>query len=447
MGCFSPHLLQRPRRPDTYQQQWSGFPENRGAGPYQQTNPYQPWDAHIPPIMTPFPQGIQQPIVPLPPSLPTHSSAASFLPSSFQPTMGNSSFLQSLTSYPPSQTTTPFSTSHPTTTPLSFPPSLPSTLSTATGSVYEPVSDTAEDSEEEEGQWDPFQAIPALQGFNLSGARVALSKRRAGRVPAAQTRSLWLHARDLANTTDSWRPVKATRVTASYTCHDEAACFVAQSRPPMFPLEEAACRRDGALSNQQTRLGAAAHAVCLAMTQANSLNEKLQAALPSTSEGRGPTEEIQKLLQEDIPMALGHALRILAAESTSICKDRRQLCLQTVRDSQCRAQVEKLPPSETKLFNGDLEAVIAAIKNRREVQGAFKPTHRRTFKVHRQDRDRQGQDRQQRDRGDRNPNSTHQPHKRPFRPQPYGANSRGGRQPFKAQAPKTQKSAHGKKDF
>ena len=47
------------------------------------------------------------------------------------------------------------------------------------------------------------------------------------------------------------------------------------------------------------------------------------------------------------------------------------MCLATVADSQGRTTLEKLAPSETQLFSGNLVGVIQAMKCRREVQGGF----------------------------------------------------------------------------
>ena len=74
--------------------------------------------------------------------------------------------------------------------------------------------------------------------------------------------------------------MKASRVIAAYTRHEQAAPLVAQVRPPVFPLDDSATRRDDALSGQQKRIGAAAHAVYLALTVANSCSDQLAALLP-----------------------------------------------------------------------------------------------------------------------------------------------------------------------
>ena len=77
--------------------------------------------------------------------------------------------------------------------------------------------------------------------------------------------------------------LKASKMTAAYTGHVKSSLFAAESRHSAFPLDDAATRRDDWLAQQQGRLGAAAHAVCLAMTKANEVADRLAATgvLPS----------------------------------------------------------------------------------------------------------------------------------------------------------------------
>ena len=63
--------------------------------------------------------------------------------------------------------------------------------------------------------------------------------------------------------------MKASKIAATYTGHDGATPFKAQSRHTVFPLEDAAVCHDDWLAQQQTRLGPAVHAVCLALTKVN----------------------------------------------------------------------------------------------------------------------------------------------------------------------------------
>ena len=220
----------------------------------------------------------------------------------------------------------------------------------------------------------------------------------------------------------------------AYTGHEASAPFAAQGRPPMFPLDDSCCRRNETMQAQQTRLGAAAHALCSAMAMLNDCTVKLQNVLPPSSSTKpGPAEEILQYLCSDVATALGHSLRLLAAEHSMLCRDRRTICLNTVSDNQGRAALEKLPPSDTALFSGDLDSVVNAIKNRREVRGAFKAPnqslprsavkgHRRPFYLRSQRPCRYP------GTGERGaePTPVHQGRlDQPFRPQPYGAFRRG----------------------
>ena len=128
------------------------------------------------------------------------------------------------------------------------------------------------------------------------------------------------------------------------------------------------------------------------------------------------------ILCTDVATALGHSLCIRAAEHSQLCRDRRTICLNTVSDSHRRAALVNLSHSDTTFFSGDLDSVVNAIKNRREVRGAFKAPnqssprfamngHRRPF------------DLRSRDRGERCRAHPLKPGRldQPFLPQPYGA--------------------------
>ena len=172
------------------------------------------------------------------------------------------------------------------------------------------------------------------------------------------------------------------------TADSQAAAFAAQSRPSVFPLNESAAKRDDFLASQQTRLGAAAHALCTALTTLNDVMETtllgglshasdIFSADPVTPDGRA---EFARLVSDQVatpppPLPPGHVLRVLAAECSLLCRDRRQLCLDTVVDLQARADIDKISPSHTSLFDGDIDAMVQTLRHRLEAGGAFRPVH------------------------------------------------------------------------
>ena len=290
----------------------------------------------------------------------------------------------------------------------------------------------------------PFHDIPALKEFQLSGARVALSRRRNARQPSDQSIQLWTHARGL--TTDgNWRGVRANKITSVYTSHPDAAPFTAQSRDTVFPLPDFAARKDDQLAAQQTRLGAAAHAVCLALARLNEVTTEMadqtSAFFVPRSQSAGSKGDIRQRLDDDIATPLGHALRLLAAECSLLCKDRRQLCLNTVADQQGRTVIDRVLPSSTALFDGDINAIVNTIKQRHDAGGAFRPaapTRQSRDRAHRQP----SFHREERKRPHEGPQRGRY-HSQPFRFQPYGANPQRGNS-FRRNAFKPQKKPNGK---
>ena len=227
----------------------------------------------------------------------------------------------------------------------------------------------------------PFEGIPALKGFHLSGARVALSRWRSYRELPPQALELWFHAPGF-QIKDGWRSVKASKITASYTGYDGAASFKAQSRHTVFPLEDGAVRHDGWLAQQQTRLGAVAHAMCLALTKVNEAADQLSEwqGRPTLTDPTDPSETgspIFDLLNKKVATPLGHALRVLAAECSMLCKDRRQFCLSTMLEGQGWAAMDRTPASSTDLFGGDVEELIQCINRHHESKSAFKTSFRK----------------------------------------------------------------------
>lgn len=273
----------------------------------------------------------------------------------------------------------------PTATPTQLSPSLseyqPQAHDCAASSSMQ-FEDVSDEESEERPPHNPFEHIPALRNFRLSGARVALSRSKNTRVPSEQTLQLWAHTRGLMEG-GNWRGVRANKITSLYTADSQAAAFAAQSRPSVFPLNESAAKRDDFLASQQTRLGAAAHALCTALTRLNDVTKTtllggpsqasdIFSADPLTPDGRA---EFARLVSDQVATPLGHVLRVLAAECSLLCRDRRQLCLDTVVDLQARADIDKISPSHTSLFDGDIDAVVQTLRHRREAGGAFRPVH------------------------------------------------------------------------
>ena len=139
--------------------------------------------------------------------------------------------------------------------------------------------DVSDEESEERSPHNPFEHIPALHNFRLSGARVALSRSKNTRVPSEQTLQLWAHTRGLMEG-GNWRGMRANKITSLYSADSQAAAFAAQSRPSVFPLNESAVKRDDFLASQQTRLGAAAHALCTALTRLNDVTETTLLGVP-----------------------------------------------------------------------------------------------------------------------------------------------------------------------
>ena len=147
--------------------------------------------------------------------------------------------------------------------------------------------------------------------------------------------------------------------------------FAAQACPSLFPLNEGESYCDDVLSGLQTQLGAAAHAACLTMSTTNDSVEQLTSLSDFPDECREVINDVVGCLRHEAASSLGHVLRVLAHKSTSVCKDCRQLCLNTLVDRQNRAVVDKMPPSPTQLFEGDLDSLDQFLKFCQEVKSAF----------------------------------------------------------------------------
>ena len=231
-------------------------------------------------------------------------------------------------------------------------------------SRYEDISDV-----EEEKREDSFASVPGLEDFRLSGARVAVNRSKSSRAPDNTTYQLWYNARGL-NTEDGWKSIRASKVVATYTNHPEATIFKAQESPSVFPLDPGAIRRDEHLASQQTRLGAAGHALCLAMSSIN----KTVDLLTSDESAADIVSRAQEMLANEAGKALGHTLRVLAAECNQLCQDRRRLCLDTLQDSRDRQEMEKSTPGTDALFGQgvSVEKVMGEIDQRRKLKSPFK---------------------------------------------------------------------------
>ena len=106
------------------------------------------------------------------------------------------------------------------------------------------------------------------------------------------------------------KSVKASKITAIYTGHPEAAAFAAQVHHSVFPLDDGAMWRDDWMAQQQNRLGTVAHVVCLALTKANEAVNLLMTlqggSPPADPTGAGPS--LSDLLRKEIATPLSHVL-------------------------------------------------------------------------------------------------------------------------------------------
>ena len=87
------------------------------------------------------------------------------------------------------------------------------------------------------------------------------------------------------------------------------------------------------------------------MTNASEAADRLAATgvLPSGAPPDQTDTAVTDLLCREVATPIGHVLRVLAAECSTICRDRRRLCLNTLSDAQGRTAIDKLPPSPDSL--------------------------------------------------------------------------------------------------
>lgn len=226
-----------------------------------------------------------------------------------------------------------------------------------------------------------------------------------------------------------WRAIKASKIVGSYTGHKEAAPFKAQARHNVFPLDAGARRHDEWMAQQQTQLGAAARAVCLALTKVNEAADRLSSSSGQPSAVQSEVgSSVFDLLAKEVVTPLGHALQVLSSECSSLCRDRRQLCLNTMLEGQGRTEMDRIPTSSTDLFSGDVDATIMCIGRRHDARGAFKHSGQRkrpqpSQTSHNQVNQTQTKRPRQDEAGPR--------FNQPFRGQPSGAGTRGGRHSYR----------------
>ena len=174
--------------------------------------------------------------------------------------------------------------------------------------------------DEEDPAENPFLAIPALKDFSLSRVRVVFCRSSSLRQPSTQVLELWYYARG-SQTKDGWKSLQASKITMTYTGYPEAAALAAQVRHSVFPLDDGAMWCDDWMAQQQTRLGAAAHVVCLVLTKANEAVNLLSTS-PAVPTGAGPS--LSDLLCKEIATPLSHVLPVLPAECSTLCRKRWQ---------------------------------------------------------------------------------------------------------------------------
>ena len=126
-------------------------------------------------------------------------------------------------------------------------------------------------------------------------------------------------------TTEKAVSIRADKLIKSYTRHSEAALFTAPARNNELPVE----LRDGIMAKRQRALGATGHAVCTAMDNTHLF---IQAASQAVEEGDLARMKtlVNKFKADDV-RPLGHSLRIIASEYQSVMRERRELCLKSIR--------------------------------------------------------------------------------------------------------------------
>lgn len=165
---------------------------------------------------------------------------------------------------------------------------------------------------------------------------MVLGRMHTYREPSEQSLQLWFHAQGFG-ITGSWKAVKASKIAAAYMGLHEVITIRPTGTTICLLLDNAVVQCNHWLAKQQSRLGAGAHAICLAMTKANEVADRL------ATMGVLPSGVLTDLLCRD---TLSHVLCILAAECSTICQGRHQLCLNTLIDAQNQTVTDKLPPSQ-----------------------------------------------------------------------------------------------------
>ena len=115
--------------------------------------------------------------------------------------------------------------------------------------------------------WWPFLAT-------VPSSKMVLGRMHTYREPSEQSLQLWFHAQGFG-TTGSWKAVKASKIAAVYMGLHEVITIRPTGTTICLLLDNAVLQCNHWLAKQQSRLGAGAHAICLALTKANEAADRL----------------------------------------------------------------------------------------------------------------------------------------------------------------------------
>ena len=210
---------------------------------------------------------------------------------------------------------------------------------------------------------DPFEKIPGLAGFGLSGIRSAMI-RQAPSCPSESTEvAIWQGARG----GERMLPVKASVLEKMYVEGTGSEAFRAPKVPHCLSLGNRAQDDNNRLSSRQKKIGAVGHSVVKGLALLNQTAKDLH-QVPIEAESKAAILPLISKLKEEVAQPLGHALRMLASEFNELGFRRRHICIDSVKDAQAKSDLKDIPMTSDRLFDKGVDSVMEQASKRQEKQ-------------------------------------------------------------------------------
>jgi len=219
-------------------------------------------------------------------------------------------------------------------------------------SISQSGKESNSSSESEPEPEDPFIDFPKLNGFQLSGVRVALTKARQ-QIPALPLEEdLWRSCRGTEDSTQ----IKVQRVSDQIARLEPLEAFSPAPFPINLEVPDYVRKQDDSWKQRQKELAQVARPLVRGIIL-------LEQAVKKLGEGEDIQENLNTI-REGVAVPLSHSMRLLASQFNDLAARRKSAAVQAIRDDTLKEELRRMKVGMTSLFKEDITPLVQASEAR-----------------------------------------------------------------------------------